>query len=107
MTQFNSIQIIISYLEDLGYHKTQDWVNSSLGPGDYCVNYSADKSHGTYIRVRTHSEKWLRFYLIRVEGQRLLFHGNVPDHPNSIDLADPGSLDLLRTILSDFKRPHD
>lgn len=102
MTRFNATTIVSEALEEHGYKLSKDWVNSTCGPGEYVVNHRAT---GNFFRVRMKSSESPRYCLIKIDKQRLHFHGSQVDC-RFINLADPGSLTDLHSAISCIETPN-
>ena len=102
---FSAVTIVTSILDSLGYksNQTANWVNDELGYGEYRVIPSST-SNKTIVTVRStygvagHK----RYCILRVDGQQIRIHGSKIDC-SFVNLANPGSLSLLRSALSSIE----
>lgn len=100
MTEFNAITIITSILEKFGYRRRPPKDQNPLGYKEYQIN-------PTHIRFRLPygSRGHKRFGILRIKGNVIHVHGSEVDC-TFINLADPGSLDLLRNTIASAEKPN-
>jgi hypothetical protein len=96
MIPFNAVPLIIEVLEELGYRNDAHWMATDppIGFGKYRIS----KEKFISFRSRKFPYRWCT---LKINGESIHVHGFADQNGCSfINLADPRSLDTLRTLIS-------
>lgn len=98
--EFNTFTVVTTILEELGYNRGNLDPWSGLDYKEYEINKK-------FVRFRLPygSEGHKRYGILRVDGQKVHVHGSQVTCAY-INLADPGSLNALRSALVSAEEPN-